>query len=122
LRRDRERDSPKKLRRDRERDEKRLPDFSSADLSGRDSRYRNSAREVDQTRDIKSTEAKRSTHGLKDSSETKNNSCPDENRLRPDPREFARSKIYLQVSNLLLLCNLLELLEIVLLSVVIFWH
>lgn len=94
--------SPKKLRRDRERDEKITQDFGSADLSGRDLRHKNSLREMERMRDVRSTEAKRSIDGLKDSTETKNNADSDVNRLHPDPKEFARSKIYLQVSVLIL--------------------
>ncbi|KAF3332510.1 protein CASC3 [Carex littledalei] len=88
--------SPKKLRRDRERDEKRIKDLGCADSSGRDSKNKNSSRDIERARDIKSPEANRSIYGLKDSSETKNDGGSDVNRLHPDPKEFARSKIYLQ--------------------------
>lgn len=94
--------SPKKFRRDRERDEKRIKDLGCADSSGRDSTNKNSSRDIERARDIKSTEANRSIYGLKDSSEAKNNGGSDANRLHPDPKEFARSKIYLQVFILLL--------------------
>lgn len=94
--------SPKKLRRDRERDEKRIKDFGRTDSSGRDSKNKNSSLDVERARDIKNTEANRSSYSLKDSSETKNNGGSNANRLHPDPKEFARSKIYLQVFILLL--------------------
>lgn len=80
----------------------RIKDFGHADSSGRDSKNKNSSRDNERARDIKSAEANRAVYGLKDSSETKNNGGSDANRLHPDPKEFARSKIYLQVFILLL--------------------
>ncbi|KAJ4820129.1 hypothetical protein LUZ62_032695 [Rhynchospora pubera] len=84
--------SPKRLRRDREsereRDERRHRDLGRFD--------KNNSRETERSREVKSAEVKGSIDGLKDSSGTKDNGPSDVDRLNSDPKEFARSKIYLQ--------------------------
>ncbi|KAJ1686967.1 hypothetical protein LUZ63_018357 [Rhynchospora breviuscula] len=88
--------SPKRFRRDRERDERRNRDLGRFDSSGHDLKHKNNSRETERSRDIKSAEVKGSIDGLKDSSGTKDNGPSDVDRLNSDPKEFARSKIYLQ--------------------------